>query len=281
MADNTLSPLVRAPRVVAAATGALLIETGSLRGQRFLLPLAPSSLVLGRDASCGVSFPSELDADRLMGRRHAQIDVRADGVYLIDLHSANGTFIQQADGQVLPVASEVRLGSGSRIALGGEDGTWITIELVPEAGAPRESAPSHEAPTMRFPPGSLAAMGSAVHVEQPVAWQPPAAKEPAAGAAHAGAVSREVIPTPLLGESPVPSALSRQPASPAAYVPPSVPSLRRAQESAAVVPDQEQRQQRRILVQQLVVILGLLVLGCGVGLLLGMRGSEEPPAAVQ
>jgi pSer/pThr/pTyr-binding forkhead associated (FHA) protein len=60
-----------------------------------------------------------------MGRRHAQIDVRTDGVFLVDLSSANGTELTAADGRTQQVSGQVQLQSGMRIALGGEDGVWI------------------------------------------------------------------------------------------------------------------------------------------------------------
>jgi serine/threonine protein kinase len=60
----------------------LIITSGSRRGQR--IPLAPASTVLGRQ--------SVNPGDVQISRRHAQVVIQGNAVWLEDLNSANGTY---------------------------------------------------------------------------------------------------------------------------------------------------------------------------------------------
>lgn len=60
------------------------ILTGPDRGH--VLPLAASSLLIGRDSDCDLLLDSSF-----VSRRHALLESRGDGDYLTDLKSANGT----------------------------------------------------------------------------------------------------------------------------------------------------------------------------------------------
>jgi len=277
--DKSLSPLVRSPKVMAAAAGSLVADTGSLRGQRFLLPLAPSSLILGRDPGCSVPFPSEADADRLMGRRHAQIDVRADGTYLIDLNSANGTVVAYPDGRIEAVTSSIRLRSGMRIGLGGEEGTWLSVQLVEDAEvavhqpyATPDAGPRRDAETVRLPKVPAVAQPQAAVHQPPVAmsaWPEPAvASPPAPAASSLGSLD--------MGPDPLPPKAdwlhAREPSPPASQ--PARPLPERRSDEAPVAPDHELRRHRVLLLQQVAVIAALLIVACAVGLFLGIR----PPA---
>lgn len=258
---------------MAAVAGSLLVESGSLRGQRFLLPLSPSSLLLGRDAACSICFPSESEADRLMGRRHAQIDVRADGVYVVDLNSANGTVIQLTDGRIQPLTGEMPLQNGMRIALGGEDGTWLGVQIMANSAmdathdnallpiepmtvqmpkVPLPSAPVHRAPPAPFPaqqpgPSQLAQPAFAEHIAPP-----------ARPLSQAELAEERVPPRRRLPEEPPPSI---------GVVP--------------VVQDQELRRHRLLLLRQIAAIVAIVFLGCAIGLAVGIRAPQDEAAMAQ
>lgn len=277
--DHSRSPLVRGPKVMAAAAGSLVADTGSLRGQRFLLPLAPSSLTLGRDPGCSLPFPSEADADRLMGRRHAQIDVRADGTYLIDLNSANGTVVAYPDGRIEAVTSSIRLRSGMRIGLGGEEGTWLSVQLVEDAEvavhqpfSTPDALQRRDAETVRLPKvPSMAPPQAAVH-QPPSAvheWPEPAvSSQPAPAAPSLGSLDMGLDQLPPKADW-LHARESSLPASEPAHRPPE-----RRSDEAPVAQDHELRRHRVLLLQQVAVIAALLIVGCVLGLVLGIR----PPA---
>ncbi len=48
-----------------------------------------SPIVVGRDAGSGI----RLDRDEFASARHARIEPRADGIWLDDLGSTNGTYV--------------------------------------------------------------------------------------------------------------------------------------------------------------------------------------------
>lgn len=64
----------------------LVVVGGKLRGQEFILKDGEN--VLGRDSACDVHFPVEG-----VSKRHMSITVADDVVYITDLGSANGTFL--------------------------------------------------------------------------------------------------------------------------------------------------------------------------------------------
>jgi hypothetical protein len=84
-------------------------EASRLRGEvgapaaRFVVVASPDlrengtievtgSTIVGRDAGSGI----RLEQDEFASARHARIDVRPDGVYVEDLRSTNGTFVNDA-----------------------------------------------------------------------------------------------------------------------------------------------------------------------------------------
>lgn len=71
-----------------------------------LLPLT----IVGRSAECHLKI-----ASAQVSRRHCQITLRTDGVYVEDLASANGTFL---DGARLPSRTPTYVQSGSRLEIG-------------------------------------------------------------------------------------------------------------------------------------------------------------------
>lgn len=248
---------------MSAVTGSILVESGSLRGQRFLLPLPPSSLVLGRDASCSICFPSEAEADRLMGRRHAQIDVRSDGVFVLDLNSANGTLVQLTDGRIQPLTGELPLQNGMRIALGGGDGTWLGVQIVADSAtdATHSHAPQQtvEQMTVRLCNVPTPPLPRAT-VKHPV--QLPSVPPSSAAAEHI---------------TPAVAAASRaQPERDRPDFARDHSEAQRAQiDAVPVVQDQEMRRHRMLLLRQIAAILVIVLLGCLLGVALGTRAPQE------
>ncbi len=86
--------------VLGAADAAKLRAAHGLRPARFVVVTGPgfhvgSSIevggvtIVGRDAESGI----RLDGDEFASTRHARIDPRPDGVWVEDLQSTNGTFV--------------------------------------------------------------------------------------------------------------------------------------------------------------------------------------------
>jgi pSer/pThr/pTyr-binding forkhead associated (FHA) protein len=67
-----------------------------------------SATVVGRDAGSGI----RLDGDDFASSRHASIEPRADGVWVEDLGSTNGTFV---NGERISARTLVRAGDAVRI----------------------------------------------------------------------------------------------------------------------------------------------------------------------
>gem|GEM_PF-2744640 len=112
MTDSLAHRLMRdllGPPIVASAE--LVVEEGPAQGQRLSLPGLGSRVVLGRGEEAGWIV---LDPD--LSRTHAAIEHRADGVWLIDLGSKNGT---RVDGMIAPRAAPgLAVRDGARIILG-------------------------------------------------------------------------------------------------------------------------------------------------------------------
>lgn len=239
MMNTTLSPLLASS---GASPGFLIVESGSLAGQRFPLPQAPGALLLGRERLCSVRFDPE--RDRVVGRTHARLEVRPDGIFLVDLSSANGTF--RGDGSA--VRGEVRLSPGDRFQLGGEGGPWLSLQTDAAKVAVHVAPPASEMPTLVIPqaPPFVAARP----------WP-----------------TRAALPPPPVGAPPSPPTPEPIPQRSIAGTYPSPdrePEPRRRPEPVPVDPValQHSTQYRR----QIVAITVLLALACAVGLALGLRG---------
>ena len=64
----------------------LIIHAGKLQGKRLVLP--EREIVVGRDEDCQLRLTSSL-----VSRRHCILDVRPDGIWVRDLASQNGTYV--------------------------------------------------------------------------------------------------------------------------------------------------------------------------------------------
>jgi len=238
MNETTLSPLL-----ATSATGFLVVETGSLAGQRYVLPAAPGALLLGRERLCNVRF--DPDRDRVVGRTHARIEVREEGIYLVDLNSANGTFREGG----VAVRGAIPLQSGVRFQLGGEGGPWLSVQL---GVAPQ-----------------------AVHVMPPRAEQQTLITRPSPEAVHVPAPG--AIPSEQLAASPPVNAAVPSPLAPISNLGRGVDREPPIALKAAVV-DAQALAHRRYFVRQIVVIALVLVSACVLGLLLGLRDVQADPA---
>ncbi len=95
--------------LVTKDTPAYLIHiypVGATMGTRYALRDKP--LLIGRDFDCDVCIP-----DHSVSRRHARLDVTPEGVFVSDLGSTNGTFVND-----VPVRSPTRLADGDYLRVG-------------------------------------------------------------------------------------------------------------------------------------------------------------------
>ncbi|GBC83787.1 Protease PrsW [bacterium HR11] len=109
----------------------LTIQGGSLHGTQFRFE-APRRLTVGRGADCDVRFHPT--ADRIVSTLHAVFQQEADGLYVIDQNSRNGTFVNGVRVQ------RARLQHGDVVQLGPQGPQiWVQVE---EVSAPAAEAPS-------------------------------------------------------------------------------------------------------------------------------------------
>jgi diguanylate cyclase (GGDEF)-like protein len=85
-----------------------IYPTGAGMGTRYTLSNMP--LILGRESSCDIHLP-----DQSVSRRHARVQPGMDGHYVVDLHSTNGTFVNDHP------ASITKLKDGDYLRIG----NWI------------------------------------------------------------------------------------------------------------------------------------------------------------
>ncbi|PSM31798.1 FHA domain-containing protein [Haliangium sp. UPWRP_2] len=248
-------------------SGYLIVESGTLMGQRFLLPRAPGQLLLGRERECNIRFDPQQEP--LVGRKHARIVVRDDGVYLIDLNSANGTYRNG-----MAIEGEVRLHHGERFQLGGDDGPWLSVQLP---GTMTVTVPKSEAPTLVNRPVSAPADNPPVFKanENPTPVAPPASQvheQPERNSAPLGHIASPHADRPLLPLVPRTAATSSRPLH--AEMP--------AASKAPVAVDPVAVRQRTAFLRQ-VALIALMILGsCVVGLLTGLlvgETVEQPDSA--
>jgi pSer/pThr/pTyr-binding forkhead associated (FHA) protein len=105
--------------ILGAAEAAALREELGARPARFVVRTGPgvrkgtrieveTSIVVGRDADSGL----RLDGDDFASARHARLESRTDGIWVEDLNSTNGTFVnaKRITAERLEAGDVVRIG---------------------------------------------------------------------------------------------------------------------------------------------------------------------------
>jgi hypothetical protein len=119
-ATKDLSGTPQESIVLGAAEAAALRTELGVRAARFLVVTSPelaqgstlevsAPMVVGRDAGSGI----RLDRDEFASARHARIEPRSDGVWIDDLGSTNGTYVngaRLAGARLLRPGDVVRIG---------------------------------------------------------------------------------------------------------------------------------------------------------------------------
>ena len=124
----------------------LLVTEGPLAGRRFSVPA--DGLRLGRSSSCEISI-----SDPALSRTHSLFEVRDGGLWVTDLASANGTFVN--DEQLGPDSRQLR--SGDRILVG----DTVICVVAPGKAAPTPApAPAVPAADAALPKIDLGLGGS-------------------------------------------------------------------------------------------------------------------------
>ena len=106
----------------------LAVETGTLSGRVF--DLETGFLTVGRGETCSVRFDPQ--TERIASKQHAFIEARADGFYVTDNDSTNGTFLNGNR------VTSAKLNSGDRLQFGSGGATAsVRIDAHQPRGADR------------------------------------------------------------------------------------------------------------------------------------------------
>lgn len=111
-----------------------MLESGTLAGRVF--ELETGFLTVGRGETCSVRF--DPNTERIASKQHAFIEARADGFYLTDNNSTNGTIV---NGQSV---STTKLAPGDRVQFGRE-GIRSSVQIIENATIPQQSYANYEA----------------------------------------------------------------------------------------------------------------------------------------
>ncbi|MDC1142655.1 FHA domain-containing protein [Planctomycetota bacterium] len=146
-------------------TPRLIIEilTSSLAGERFVFdtPALKFGVKIGRAPNCDIKFDANRDIK--VSSHHASIDERADGVFIADVGSSNGLYLNNErvskEGERLFDGDEVSFGQAgatARVVLPGDNATRATVKI--SSGNPEDNRSTetvHESMDPNAPQGDL------------------------------------------------------------------------------------------------------------------------------
>ena len=186
------------------------------QGPPIPLEISKDRAVVGREPTCDVVV-----SDGSVSRKHAQLEQRPNGWFVVDQGSANGTFVnsQRVTETQLHNGQELRFGGiGFRIELEGADEAATILTSAPEVTVMQEAvkrpAPPAGPPAPPPPPAvKPAAPPWSTTPKPPVPPAPPAAPEPP-----------PLPPRPAAGPPPVPPRATAPPSRGSAPPPPPPPS---------------------------------------------------------
>jgi hypothetical protein len=129
-----------------STAGFLQIEAGPESGRR--IPLLSEDLTIGRQAGNDLTLN-----DQQVSRRHARIESRDGEVFVTDLGTANGTYVngQRIDGTVA-LRSGDAIGIGETTIRFVADMTATVVATAAPEPPPRPSTPIYQPPPQPAPP---------------------------------------------------------------------------------------------------------------------------------
>jgi hypothetical protein len=105
----------------------LIGQAGPLNGSQWVIE---GEMLIGRDPSCPISIP-----DRQISRLHARVTQRAEGIFIEDLSSKNGTYV---NGSLISEGSYLKNGDAIQIAFAQEFVFISADATMPLAGGPTQ-----------------------------------------------------------------------------------------------------------------------------------------------
>ena len=133
----------------------LTVQSGTLAGKTY--ELTTGFLTVGRGETCAVRFDPQ--TERIASKQHAYIEKKADGFYLIDNQSTNGTLL---NGQKIQTS---KLNFGDRIQFG-KNGVEATVNLTSD---PETSEPTLFRPNANIAPNLQSAKTQQIPI--PADWR--------------------------------------------------------------------------------------------------------------
>ena len=138
----------------------LVLTQGNSQGKA--IPITKSEFSIGRDASCNLR-----PASPHVSKKHCLLRMRGAQVFVEDLKSTNGTFVNDA-----PVQGERELHDGDRLKIGPLDlivklETHVDKETVVPAAAKSAAPAKNAAPAKGAAPAKPAAAGKPAPAETP------------------------------------------------------------------------------------------------------------------
>ncbi len=125
-------------------TVSLVITQGKLSGQRYVYD-APTTCIVGRQADCQIRLPSDADHAQV-SRYHCSLHINPPQIYLADLGSGNGTFV---NGQRIGAPAATEQGKGYELQDGDQLQLGYTVFVVMiEAGTSGNIGEVQAAPTL-------------------------------------------------------------------------------------------------------------------------------------